>query len=96
MKTEIDDDPRLRFRVYVDGVLVEEVWLDAENDADHERVLAIRERHKAMADQADADGKHWMVEVYEPALPKDRAYTRFGTDANGMVDPRPTKREHDA
>jgi hypothetical protein len=84
--TELSEDPRLRFRVWVAAVLVEEVWLDATDPLDRARIDGVRDRHMAIADAAEADGKLWLVEVYDPALGQF-GYMRFGTDTAGMVDP---------
>ena len=80
-------DPRLRFRLFVGGQLIDQVWLNADNPADHDRIDEVRDRHDALSVQADADGLPWMVEVYDPALHDREAYLRFGTDTDGMVQP---------
>lgn len=85
----IGDDPRLRFRLWINGTLVDEAVLDTSEPDAEEHVDKIRARHEAIADAADQDGHRWLVEVYDPALPDDRAYLRFGTDPVGMVKPRP-------
>lgn len=84
-----EEDPRLRFRIWVGAALVEDVWVDASNpDADAIGDAALR-RHKAIARQAEADGREWLVEMYDPAQPPGRAYVRFGSDCEGMVSPEP-------
>lgn len=81
-------DPRLRFRVYIDGKVADEVWLNADDPVDHQRVIDVRRKHMRMTDEAERAGKAWLAEVYDPAEPvRSRAYTRFGTDVAGMIDP---------
>lgn len=82
------DDPRLRLRVWIDGRLAAETWLDV-SSPDVERVAdAATDSHSALVQRADRDGRRWLVEVYDPARPEREAYARFGTDTAGMVDPR--------
>ena len=81
------DDPRLRFRIWVDAHLVDEVWLNSSDPADRARVPEVRDAHLAIAEAADKDGLLWLVEVYDPALPDDVAYQRIGTDTRGMTAP---------
>jgi hypothetical protein len=70
----------LRFRLYVAGELVDEQWA-AENGPE------LAAGHQRIAEQADAAGKLWLVEVFNPDEPEDAAYFRFGTDTGGMVAP---------
>ena len=82
-------DPRMRFRVWVDGMLVGETWVDA-RDADAEAQAArISEHHLSIAQLADAVGSLWLVEVFDPARPVHSGAVRWGTDPAGMVDPIP-------
>lgn len=68
----------LRFRVYVDGRLADERWLDLDSDF-----------HAAIAAQNEVIGRseRWLIEVYNPDAPEDQAYVRFGGDRQGMVEP---------
>ena len=88
--TEADydsDDPRLRFRLWIDGELLDEVWIDS-NDADaDEQATAVQKRHEQLAAEADGYGYPWLIEVYDPAEPSETAYVRFGTDREGMTEP---------
>lgn len=82
------DDPRMRFRVWIEAKLVDERWIDTSNP-DADRVMeTIKARQAAIVDQACQAGKRWLVEVYDPAKPEEVAYSRMGDDADGMVDPR--------
>lgn len=83
------DDPHVRFRIYVDGQLVDEAWADVSNPAVWLHVTAISVRHRTIAERAQLHDRPWLMEVYDPEQPEDRAYRRTGTDAAGMVDPRP-------
>lgn len=83
------EDPRLRFRVWVDGELVDETWLDATNPDADEHFAAMTGRHEALVQAADLIDSVWLVEWYDPARPEDQAYGRAGTDVAGMVDPKP-------
>jgi hypothetical protein len=82
----------LRFRVFVGGALKHEEWLEIEDMGQTRgemaaRAIAAVERHAQIA--FSEPGRPWMIEVYDPDQPPDRAYTRLGTDLEGMVDPRP-------
>jgi hypothetical protein len=73
-----------RFRVWVGGELVLEEWLYegvAAHWADH-----AASRHAALA---LADGRPWLIEVYDPSAGEEHGYLRFGTDRRGMVEPMP-------
>lgn len=85
----MSDDPRIRFRVWVSGALIEDVWLDSTNPDSEEIFEAMQERHVAITNLADGEGKPWMVEVFDPAQPAETAYWRVGTDGVGMIDPQP-------
>ena len=81
------DDPRLRFRLWIDGELLDEAWIDS-NDADaDEQGTAVQRRHEQLAAEAEGYGYPWLIEVYDPAQPPDQAYIRFGTDRDGMTEP---------
>jgi hypothetical protein len=80
------DDTRLRFRVWVAGRLADEYWLDART-ADHEEIDATAARQAAIVDAAGNAGDPWLMEIYDPARPDGAAYTRWGTDVAGMVNP---------
>jgi len=80
-------DPRLRFRLWIDGHLEDEVWIDADAPGAAELADSAQERHLTLAQEAAAFGWPYLVEIYNPAEPPDRAYIRFGTDRAGMVDP---------
>lgn len=82
-------DPRLRFRIYLDGKLHDERWLDSSNPDYLEHVAAAQRDHAAIAQQADDDGVPWCVETYDPAKPPRTAYMRIGTDTAAMIAPRP-------
>jgi hypothetical protein len=71
----------LRFRVWVDGKLTLEEWID-----DPEKADPAAGRH---AVAALASGKPWLVEIFDPDLPEEEAYIRFGSDPAGMVEPIP-------
>jgi hypothetical protein len=72
------DDPRLRFRVWVDAKLVDEIWVNARDPARLQMVEQVWARHQQIVGQAEADGKRWLIEIYDPAKPHDQAL-RFGT-----------------
>jgi hypothetical protein len=69
--------------------LAEEVWVSAIEPNAEARIEEIRARHISWAAAAETEGKPWLIEIYDPALAEDEAYLRMGTDAAGMVDPRP-------
>jgi hypothetical protein len=77
------DDPRLRFRVWTGGVLADEHWLDPDTTSPAE-VDAASDRQAAIVARASREGVPWLVEIYDPAA---GAYTRWGTDTDGMVCP---------
>lgn len=82
-----DDDPRLRFRIWIDGELIDEVWFDSSNPDTEQLASAAGERNSAHTQQADRESRRWLVEMYDPAKPEHEAYVRFGTDDAGLVDP---------
>lgn len=82
-------DPRMRLRFYVDGTLADETWVDITSPAYRAQITAVRLRHETLAAAADATGKVWLAELYDPDQPDETAYIRFGTDQAGMIDPAP-------
>ena len=83
------DDPRIRFRVWIAGLLADEVWVDVSNPDADEHMEKVRDRHQQVVEAARRGGLEWMVEIYDPARPEAEAYLRFGDDKEGMVDPTP-------
>jgi hypothetical protein len=79
-------DPRLRFRVWDDGRLADEHWIDADTATAGDAEAAAARQAAIVAAAAEA-GRPWLAEVYDPALPEGRAYLRWGTDTAGMVNP---------
>jgi hypothetical protein len=84
--TDRDGDPRLRFRVWRAGKLAGEHWFNA-GTADPAEVAAVAGEHGRIAAEAAEHGETWLVEVYDPGRPPEHAYTRWGTDQDGMTDP---------
>ena len=85
------NDPRMRFRGWVRGQLLDEVWGDVAAGTTEDAMLCgdvLSLRHLAITQAADEAGRPWLIEIYDPAKPELEAYVRFGTDAVGMVDPR--------
>lgn len=80
-------DPRLRFRIFVAGQLAVETWLDCSALNAQHQINTIRGLHAAIVSRAEAAGDKWLAEVWDPDLPGDEAYTRFGTDRAGMTLP---------
>jgi hypothetical protein len=78
---------RLRFRVYVSGVLADEAWVDAMTPGAHATIAAVSHAHAATAAEAAEHGLPWLVEIYDPDRPEGGAYTRWGTDTAGMTEP---------
>lgn len=81
-----DCDPRLRFRLWVDGELVDETWIDASSPDRDQLVDAMGRRHKALTDSADEGGRRWLAEVHDPAAPEAEASVRFGTDDRRLAE----------
>jgi hypothetical protein len=77
----------MRFRLWVGGELADEVWIDSTNPDADALMARFGTRQGKSAAEAAAAGRRWLVEVYDPALPEDHAYLRFGTDDHGMRDP---------
>lgn len=67
----------VRIRVFVDGELVEEDWLNDDNSEE----LGLK--HFALTEGQD----RWLVEVFNPHVPEEGAYVRFGTDDSMMTEP---------
>lgn len=78
-------EDRVRFRVWVDAQLVDEVWVDARGTGLHQ-VEQVWQRHQDAVGKAQADGKPWVIEIYDPSLPEDQAL-RFGTDTSAIKGP---------
>ena len=79
-------DPRLRFRVFIDGELVDETWV---NVCTFERLDTIEQvwaRHHRLIAQAQTEGKRWLIEIHDPRIPEDQAL-RFGTEQAGIQQP---------
>jgi hypothetical protein len=85
-------DPHLRFRVFTGGRLAVEHWFDARTVKPGD-VVAMARDHAHHCREADEAGLPWLVEIYDPARPPDRAYIRWGTDHAGMCKPGPVTRE---
>lgn len=75
---------RTRFRLYVDGRVVDEQWADSDDDARIEEIgLVQRTQAYAAADE----GRAWQAEVHTPGNPPGHQYIRFGNSDAGMVHP---------
>lgn len=79
-------DPRLRFRIWVDAHLMNEEWLSLRDRTAMLRVEQVWHRHQELISRAEADGRRWLIEIYDPDKPEDQAL-RFGTDAAGITPP---------
>ena len=79
-------DYRLRVRCWIDGRLIDETWIDCSHPDAPELMQAAILRHEAQVMIADLTGGVWLVEIYDPDTGQHR---RVGTDAGGMVEPRP-------
>ncbi len=80
-------DSRIRLRLWIDGALIDEAWIDAADDDSPAIVATVSAVHSHLAELADAHGVPWLTEVYDPEAPEDHAYLRVGTDKEGMVQP---------
>jgi hypothetical protein len=80
-------DSRLRLRLWIDGALIDEAWIDSLDPDSKTKVETVTAVHTHLAELADAHGVPWLTEVYDPEQPEDRAYIRVGTDKAGMVAP---------
>jgi hypothetical protein len=78
----------LRFRVFIgegrpgDLPMVAEDWVGRPGDEDG---ALVAQRHGALCRQADATGKRWRLEVWDPEDPETPLW--FGSDSAGMVMP---------
>ena len=75
---------RLRIRLYLGGQPTDERWIGLADPDDTAQVGMV---HAAAAAEADATDTPWFVEVFDPDMPEEAAYRRFGTDTAGMVLP---------
>ena len=80
------EDPRLRFRVYIDAELVDETWVNARSPERLHTIEEVWARHQRLIRQAQSGGRRWLIEIDDPARPEDPAW-RFGTDATGIDQP---------
>jgi hypothetical protein len=77
-------DARLRFRVYLGGVLADEVWIDAADPGSRDLATMTAIMQADICQRAALDGVPWLLEVYDPGSPAGSAYLRLGTDKDGM------------
>jgi hypothetical protein len=85
----LDAHDALRLRFWIGGQLRDEVWINASDPHAGDLAEYCATYHADQADMANAAGVPWLVEVYNPDVPEDHAYVRFGTDAAGMTMPVP-------
>lgn len=85
----MSDSGRLRTRVYVDGVLIDEQWIDVLMPGLDDTVRLMTGRQNAIVEAAIDAGQRWQVEVWDPDLPGEHGYMRMGTDSQGMRAPIP-------
>lgn len=85
--TDYYEDPRLRFSIYIEGELVDSRWLDATDPGAQDKLMAIMEEQVEITSNANAAGLGWLAEIYDPAKPPGRQYTRIGTDRAHMAAP---------
>lgn len=83
----MSDDPRLRFRIWIEGKLIDEAWISVEEAGAEHQFAAIMGGHMALVETATNHGSMWLIECYDPAKPRDEAYLRIGSDTEGMVAP---------
>lgn len=84
-----DYDTRLRFRLYIDGRLSAEQWINVDDPDCMSHYEAIEQTFHTASSLADLAGAVWCVEHYDPAKPPAEAYTRIGSDTGMMRDPLP-------
>jgi hypothetical protein len=85
----VSGDARLRFRVYLGGVLADEVWIDAADPGSRDLATMTAIMQADLCQRAALDGVPWLLEVYDPGAPPGASCLRLGTDADGMVYPVP-------
>lgn len=81
-------DPGLRFRMWIDGQLVSDDWVDTSQPGAQAQVEAIQAGAAAprRAGQAErGNGGWWRCGILRPR--QTRHTVRFGTDRDGMVLP---------
>ena len=71
-------DPRLRFRVFIDGELTAEAWLDCSAEDAEAQLDSFKAKHARLTEWARECGLPWTVEVYDPDQPPGEGYVRFG------------------
>lgn len=72
-------DSLLAFRVYVDGALVEERWLDPSSEIDEAGVVQAE-----LCRAADLRGLPWRLEIFDPT---EDTVVRLGSSEDGMRRP---------
>lgn len=75
----------IRVRLYLDGRIAAEDWI-AVDDEGPGRAGALAVVHRDTAEGADAAGRLWCVEIYDPDAPDAVAYTRYGSDRSLIPD----------
>jgi hypothetical protein len=68
-------DPRIRLRLWINGDLATETWIDTSSDT-HAAITDRLLDECAQLIEAQP-GCVWMAEIYDPSEPADRAYQRF-------------------
>jgi len=63
------DDPRLRFRIIVDGRVVHEAWIDTSTTEASGVAQQLAEQHADLCVDAEQVGGVWLLEVFDPAVP---------------------------
>jgi hypothetical protein len=80
----LQGDPRglLRFRLFIGGYLIDQTWASSPAQAE-----GIQARHEQLTIAAERGGALWLIEVFDPDVPEDAAYLRFGTDTAMITAP---------
>lgn len=81
-------DDWLRFRLYVDRKVHAQVIVFKDFPDSRQRCSEAGAHLKQLSDQADENDQPWCIEIYDPELPPNSAYLRFGTDPRDMHQPR--------
>lgn len=77
-----EPEPYFMVRIWIEGELLVKERLTPRN------LSTFGPQHVELVEAAEALGKPWMLEFEDPDLPEDERYLRWGTDPNGMVEPK--------
>lgn len=80
-------DPRLRFRVWIGGSMVDETWIDCSVPANQlgRDYARVQRRHYELAVQCACEGRSFQTEIFDPDGALEPTGFRFTEPHEGKV-----------